>query len=136
MRYPVLLGEDPVGTAEAVRQGLYYRITCRCVLTGEVMYQVTARGESGEENLGLLVPEGEAFCLTTRVPAKRLPGQTLSFRAVPRGTERKTFFAPIYPEEPFAYISRLKEAFLERRGGQVGVRIPQETGPQDSDPSL
>ena len=33
-------------------------------------------------------------------------------------------FVPISPEEPFAYISRLKDAYFERRYGQAGVVIP------------
>ena len=34
-------------------------------------------------------------------------------------------FVPVYPEEPFAYMSRLKGAFLEIRNGQMGINLPE-----------
>ena len=32
-------------------------------------------------------------------------------------------YVPVYPEEPFSYMSRLKDAYLERRNGQLGIVI-------------
>lgn len=37
-------------------------------------------------------------------------------------------FIPIKPEEPFAYIERLKDAYLVRQDGQVGIIIKEEAG--------
>lgn len=34
-------------------------------------------------------------------------------------------FVPIAPEEPFAYIAKLKDAFLATQNGQTGVMIPE-----------
>ena len=48
-------------------------------------------------------------------------------RAVSRlaaiAAEEQGKFIPIYPEEPFAYITRLKTAFLVRQNGQVGMIV-------------
>jgi hypothetical protein len=42
---------------------------------------------------------------------------------MPKHQKSEGKFIPIYPEEPFAYISRLQNAFLEIRNGQAGVVI-------------
>ena len=35
-------------------------------------------------------------------------------------------FVPVYPDEPFAYMSKLKDAYLEVREGQPGVVITEQ----------
>ena len=123
MEYEVFMGGQPIGKAVVERQGLYYSISCRCRLSGEVVCKVTVSCGENTESLGILVPEGGAFILTTRIPIKRLGEGELSFRAEPRHTELRGKFVPISPESPFAYISRLENAFLEIRQGQPGVLV-------------
>lgn len=36
-------------------------------------------------------------------------------------------FHPISPQEPFAYIAKLKYAYLVTRGGKVGVALKGQT---------
>ena len=54
------------------------------------------------------------------------------FEAVPKHPEKTENWMPISPEEPFAYLSRLENAVLERRDGQTGIvfkeEIPQGNG--------
>ncbi len=121
-QFDILLGGKGIGQAVVTRQGLYYQFTCRCRISGEVMYKLEVSCGENTENLGLLVPDGDEFVLTARVPIKQLGQGKLSFRAVPRhGEIPKGKFVPVYPDEPFAYISQLKNAFLEKRDGQLGV---------------
>ena len=42
--------------------------------------------------------------------------------------EETVYPDPIYPEEPFSYIARLKDAFLARQNGQIGVVIKEIQG--------
>ena len=52
----------------------------------------------------------------------------MEFRLVPKlGDHTGERFVPIYPEEPFSYISRLKDAYLARQGEQLGAVIRTET---------
>lgn len=127
MDYAVIFGEKSIGKAHVTRQGLYYRILCRCRLTGDVLCRLEARCADRCVNLGILVPEGDGFGLETRIPVSRLGEGEMKFCVLPRHepAEERTF-APIYPEEPFAYLSRLKDAFLEIREGQKGASIPKE----------
>ena len=43
-------------------------------------------------------------------------------RPVPEGK-----FVPIFPEEPFAYLERLEDAYLEKRNGYLGVVIQESS---------
>lgn len=121
--YDVLLGDQAIGKVHVGREGLYYRFSCRCELSGEVIYKLTVSCGEHEENLGILVPMGPGFGLETKLAAKRLGEGELRFRALPKRAGQQGEFVPVYPDEPFRYIARLKDAYLEKRNGQVGVVI-------------
>ncbi len=122
---PIILGGQAVGTAEVQREGLYYCFDCRCRLSGEIMYRLTVRCGERTENLGIPVPEGGRFVLRTRIPVKRLGEGTFLIRAEPKHAELQGKFVPLSPEEPFRYLRRLQDAFLQVRDGQVGVVIQE-----------
>lgn len=73
--------------------------------------------------LGILAPEGEGFGLDTRLPVKRIGEGAMEFTIVPKCDLPEGQFVPVYPEEPFAYLNRLKDCYLACREGQVGVVI-------------
>ena len=121
--YPIELSGREIGQAEVTRQGLYYHFTCRCRLTGEVICRLAAVCGDQMENLGVPVPETGYFVLQKNVPVSKLKDGNLRIRVVPRHPQLDGKFIPIRPEEPFAYLSRLKDAYLQRRGGQLGIVI-------------
>ncbi len=122
-QYDIYMGDRPVGQAAVERQGLYYHIRCRCQLTGEILCKVVVSRGDRQESLGLLVPMAEEFGLETRLAVKKLGEGDLRFRVLPRHGELQGKFIPLSPEEPFRYLSKLKNAFLENRNGRVGVVI-------------
>jgi hypothetical protein len=121
--YEILMGNMPVGTAQVVRQGLYYLFQCNCGISGDVMCRVVVNCNGHHENLGILMPMGGGFGLTAKLAVKRLGKGKFRFRVLPKHQKCEYRFVPVYPEEPFAYLTRLKNAFLEVRNGQVGVVI-------------
>jgi len=121
--YSVTLLGKTCGKAEVRRQGLYYRISCRCSLETADLYRLMVSCGGKEESLGILAPEGGTFQLNTKLPVKRIGEGELQFRLVTRRNNAKTVFVPIYPEEPFTYLSRLKESFLSQKDGQLGIQI-------------
>lgn len=126
--YGVYFGRELVGKAQLLRQGLYYRIICRCRIASEMVCRLMVTCGEHRENLGVVVPVEEGFGLDTRIPAKRLGEGSLEFVLVPKHEVSAGTFVPIYPEEPFAYISRLKEAYLSRKEGQLGIVIKENQG--------
>lgn len=123
--YEIMLGGESVGQAVVRRQGLYYRFSCRCDLSGEVIYRITVTCGGKSESLGIPVPKNGEFYLDTRLAASRLGEGEPKFAAVPRRPDLGGMFVPISPEEPFRYLHRLENAFLARKDGQLGIVIPE-----------
>ena len=119
--YEILLWDRPVGKAEVTREGLYYRFRCKCELPDNTVCRVTA----GKESLGVLVPAGTGFALDSRLPVKRFGDSVPEFRLVPNKPVLDGKFIPIKPEEPFAYLERLQDAYLIRRGDEIGIYIKE-----------
>ena len=122
--YRIFMADQCLGTVKVTRQGLYYHFDCRCQLTGDVMYRVLVTCGGRTSSLGIPVPEGGAFVLRTRLPAKQLEDGMPRFQLQPKHRAAGDWFVPISPEEPFSYLSRIKDAFLEIREGVLGLTIP------------
>ncbi len=121
--YGAYLGKELCGKVQVLRQGLYYRFICRCQLSGNVMCRLRVSCGDHQQTLGILAPEGEGFGLDTRLPVKRIGEGAMEFTIVPKCDLPEGQFVPVYPEEPFAYLNRLKDCYLACREGQVGVVI-------------
>ena len=119
--YPVLFGKETAGKVQVLRQGLYYRFVCRCRVNGDAVCRLTAVCGGNAENLGVLIPDGDGFSLDKKLPVKHFGSEEMTFFLTPRHEDAVGEFVPIYPEEPFSYIARLKDGFLARRNGQTGV---------------
>ena len=125
--YAVRFGNQDVGKVQVKREGLYYRFFCRCRLSGEVVCRLFVVCGEKEESLGVVVPAEDGFGLDKKIPAKRLGDGPMQFYLATKGggirveSQVPGTFIPIYPEEPFAYIARLKEAFFVRQNGQAGI---------------
>ena len=123
--YDVKIGNEKAGTMQVEKQGLYYRFSCRCDLSGKTVHSVAAVCGGERIHLGICVPMDGRFGLEKRLPCKQFSGKKAEFLLIPRSDKQGRKFVPVYPEEPFAYMAKLKDAFLEIRDGQVGVSIPE-----------
>lgn len=121
MEQELRFGGQAVGKVQVLRRGLYYVFHCRCRLSGEAPVRLLARCGERQEDLGVLVPMEGGFGLDTRRPAKRLGEGTVQFRLEAKHDHAQPQFVPISPEEPFAYLQRLKDAYLETKNGQKGA---------------
>lgn len=121
--YCVYFGNQQVGKVSVQRQGLYYRFSCRCRLASEAVCRLRILCGNVQENLGILIPMGDGFGLDTKIPVKRMGEGKPEFQLVPKYAKTSGNIVPVYPEEPFAYISRLKDAYLVRRNGELGIVI-------------
>lgn len=119
--YELCLGGQPVGKVQMERQGLYYRFFCRCALSGSMPYRLYGICGNKREKIGVLVPAAGGFGLDSKIPAKRFPEGEMSFLLSAKEERFTGNFIPISPEEPFAYISRLRKTFLAIQNGQIGI---------------
>ena len=121
--YEILLGSRAVGKVQVTKQGLYYRFSGRCTLSeGEVCRLQVSCGNVWE-NLGVLIPVEGGFGVEKKLPVRRFGEGIPSFQILGKQPQPAGKFVPIYPEEPFAYLARLKDAFLATQNGQVGIVI-------------
>ena len=131
----VLIGNETIGKVKVTKEGLYYRICCKCKLSGAVVCRLVIQWDNKAESLGVLVPEADSFCLNTKLPAKRLGDGQPVFRVTPKHEKLPERFVPIRADEPFAYLSELEKAYLKSSAEAVGIIIPEDSAPdpQDSD---
>lgn len=119
-----MFGPSVSGKVQVLRQGLYYRVICHCRISGDVVCRLMVKTRDRQENLGVVVPEGDGFCLDKRISIKRMGEGKPEFFLLPKHEKREGTFVPIYPEEPFGYIERLKDSFLAQKNGQTGILLP------------
>lgn len=124
--FPVTVCGKHAGKVWVQRKGLYYLFSCRCNISGNIMYRLMVTCGRMQENLGILIPQEHGFGLEKTLAVRRIGEGDMSFTLVPKHEVSSGTFVPISPEEPFAYISRLKESFLAHREGQVGICIAKK----------
>ena len=124
--YEVISRGRAVGSVTVSRQGLYYHLSCRCRISGEIMYRLIMELEGTSRDLGILVPTDGLFELNTRIKinsqGEGLPRFFLKTkRETPEGT-----FVRLCPEEPFSYLTKLESAYLVRKNGTMMVGFREE----------
>ena len=121
MEQELTLGGKAVGKVQVVRQGLYYTFHCRCRISKDQPVRLLAQCGAQQEDLGVLVPLEGGFGLDIKRPVKHLGEGEIRFTLASRHEVPQSHFVPISPEEPFAYLQRLKDAYLETKNGQIGA---------------
>ena len=121
--YEVYFRDRAVGGAEITREGLYYRIACRCHLPGREMLRLWMDCGERPVDLGLCVPLEEGFGTEKRIPVSRCGPGKPRFSLRHKDDLLRGNFIPLSPEEPFRYLHRLEKAYLEKRNGKVGIVI-------------
>lgn len=125
--WDVFCNGERAGTCTVEAQGLYSRFRCRCVLPDGQIRCLVMRIGTFEQNLGVLAPaEGETFSVETRLASARIPAGEPAFGVRLRREKLAGQYTPVCPEEPYAYLARLGEAYLVRRDGKPGLMLPRE----------
>ena len=122
-KYRIRRGNETVGTATIEKQGLYYRICCRCKVSGEGIRRIVMTCGKSRHDLGICVPIDGAFGMDKRIPCKQIAAGEPEFLLLPKYPGVQGKFIPVYPDEPFAYMTRLKDAYLQVRDGRPGIVI-------------
>lgn len=126
--YEVKFGAQTVGKVQVIRQGLYFRFLCWCIVPKDVVLKLVLRSGGICKSIGVLIPTGDGFSLDKKYPVKMFEAGKVEFYLVQRHDTVNGKFVPIYPEEPFAYITKLKNGFLATKNGQIGVMLKDTTG--------
>lgn len=117
--YQITYNGRQVGQAQAEREGLYYKITCVCDFSDDEIHRIVASDGKSVVKLGVCVPNGNQFSLSTKVPAKYLSAGDLCFSVASECTSG----IPIFSGKPFPHLDKLETARLQITNGQPCIVI-------------
>ncbi len=118
MEYPVMRGNETVGTVRLTRKGLYWEIFCKCRFDRPRLCRLEAEGEKAAD-LGVLVPEDGCYILRRTVPIKRIGEKPTRFTI--REDSGDGCFLPLDESKPFAGLQHLGNAYFAVRAGVPGI---------------
>ena len=121
--YDIYLDAEAVGKARVTQEGLYYRFTCTCDLKSRQIHRIILLRKGEEMDLGICTPQGERYCLSKRIPAKKLQEGDWKFLIKTNDQKNNGLFCEVKSAMPFAYICNLNTARFEKRDGVPGIRI-------------
>ena len=125
MDYPIYKGQIQLGKVQLLKEGLYYKLCCRCRSPGEQIYRLTAVSGEARVNLGILAPVGDGFGLDRKVPIRHLGDGDLEFQVAPAHGTVEGRFVPLSPTEPFSYLEHLKNSIFTTKNGRPGLIIKE-----------
>lgn len=118
--YEIFLGDKVVGTAYAETVGLYTHFTCHCHFSTNRLFRVIAYYGKTEINLGVCIPDGDAYTVKARVATKRLNSTLPNFQ-VNMQVQDSAVFIPLDAEEIYNYFEGIMEAKFGVRDGVKGI---------------
>ena len=127
--YDIMMDTKVVGQAEVMKEGLYYRFTCKCTPPNDAIHRIIVSDGSNTRDLGICVPTGKWFCLVCRIPIKYLPGDKMVFSLVSNAQNKAV---PVETDMPFPALDKLETAYLQKNGEIVTDSTQDQP---DSDPN-
>ncbi len=119
--YDIFMGIEVMGKATVGCQGLYYSFSCRCRKNTDQLLEVWLEAVGGLQKLGVMVPRNAELTLDTKLAVKKIGEGNWRFVLRPRHSPVTETFVPLSPQEPFAYLRRLEDAFLAVHNGRTGI---------------
>ena len=120
--YSILCKDHPIGTAEIIEEGLYYRFCCKCTTKLVGINRIMVINRSNRVDLGICVPEKNYFVLNTRIPRKHFKDKSFSFELI---SDDDYIFNNVYTGMMFDKLDKLEAAHLEIVSGQPQIIINQ-----------
>lgn len=102
--YHISYNNTFVGKACIKKQGLYAMISANCVLSSSGFPRLAVKSASGCIDLGVMIRAGEQFTLCTRVSAKKIDWNTITFSIIDKCDTCEKTLIPIKPTEPFMQL--------------------------------
>lgn len=128
--YDIMMDGISVGQATVEKEGLYYCFACTCIPQKEGVHRIHVCDGENVRDLGICVPDGNVFRLSTRIPVKYFCDGNWSF--VLSDTPRIEKVVPVKEDEPFSYLEQLNTARLQNTNGQPEIILPTVQDQPDS----
>ena len=126
--YPIWFAGEERGKATITQQGMFWYIRCSCRSETQVPCAISVSWtETQSLDLGQCIREGERWCLSVRLNRKNVPECKPVFRMQIRHRQDLTKMVPICAEQPFAYIARLKRAYLVQKDSSFMIAFRDQS---------
>ena len=116
--YQVILQDKPVGEVSVRKEGLYYHFLCTVRLRKNSRYRLLAISDEKEVDLGLCIPQGDTFGLSTKIPIKRFGDGPYHF-VLWNKSEKTTI--PLDEKCPFPDLRILPDCRFIRENGKASL---------------
>ena len=127
--YQIVWKGKPVGDAEVHKEGMFYRVVCKCSLPKDGTFRVIVTDGKNMCDLGICVPNGNGPVCMAHIPCRKLCGNNFSFSL---RDANKTSGLPIASNRPFVHLDKLNAARLQFTNGQSEIVIDPNQVPQDN----
>ena len=126
MQYEIFMQGQSAGTATVEKEGLYFTFTCICYLQTRGIYRVSVSQGDHSENLGVLLPSGSVYKLTTKIPQNRFSAEEFTFQIMDTQKKASGTFVPLVSGQPYFHISALRRSCLKKLDGQIFIYLMDE----------
>lgn len=116
-KFEIYMGAHCIGWANIEREGLYYRVCCRCSIKEKSFFRVVATCANGKHPLGILVPTASGFTLTARIPIRKVDLNTVCFSVEPQDSCERIIRIPISSDMVLPWLSQLEYTRLHDQNG-------------------
>lgn len=119
--FSIYFGEKICGRARLEKEGLYYRITCKCEIPTDALcrMQMKTRGECID--LGTCIKKGSSYMINTKIPCKRIDPEDVQITMLTNAPHTTGNFIPVSSKLPFPYLHKLERGRMAFVGEQVGM---------------
>ena len=121
----IYFGVNCVGWASLEKEGLYYRISCKCNMTEKSIFRVIMASANGRYPIGVLLPAAPGFALSARIPVKKVDLNTLHFMVEPLDSDEGCIRIPISADLELPWLQQLENARLHYHNGSKILVIKQ-----------
>lgn len=112
----IMYDNNAVGTANIRKEGLYYRFDCHCDFQVPGLHRLYAQCENRTVDLGICIPRGDSFGLSTTIPVSRLGKNKITVFAGSKNGLIQEKVIPIDQAKPFSRLEDIDYAILSGTG--------------------
>ena len=123
-QFEIFMQSQPIGTVTVQKDGLYFSFLCICYMPDKGIYRISVDDGKHSENLGVLIPDGDRYVLTAKLPQKRFQTDNFSFQVSDGEKRASGNNVPLAEDKPFLHISKLRNSYLTAIDGQLYIRLP------------
>lgn len=125
MCFDLIYSNDICGAVSVTKEGLYYKIQCRCDLPTKGIYHMIIQSDENKIDLGICVPKDGRFGIDTRIPTRNINTDSVRFVLIEKESDSEKSKFLLESSMPFPYLEQLETAYLCSDKKTIAIRGDQ-----------